>query len=128
MRCPHCKKWEITEFDIFCGWCRTKLVDFTLSFSPRHLCVNDIVDGLELTLAHTGTVGTIRVERVESERPWLVPRTEQVADMSIQVGKDVVIPLEADLHGLTDDYHEGRIVVTSSVGTREAALEVTPRP
>lgn len=128
MRCPHCQKWEITEFDVFCGWCRTKLVDFTVSFNRSHLCVNDIVDGLELTLAHAGSVGNIRIEGVASESPWLVPHTERVADLSIQMGKDVVIPLEADLHGLSDDYHEGRVVITSSVGTRATALEVVPRP
>lgn len=128
MRCPHCKKWEITEADVFCGWCRAKLVDFALSFNQEHLCVNDIVEGLTLTLTHTGSVGKIRVERIESSCPWLVPHAELVADLSVQVGKDIVVPLEADLHDLADDYHEARVRVTSSVGVREAALEVTPRP
>src|SRR5437588_2498022 len=128
MRCPHCKKWEIAETDVFCGWCRTKLVDFALSFNQDHLCVNDIVDGLALTLTHTGSVGTIRVERIESQAPWLVAHTEQLADLSVQVGKDVVVPFEADLHELPDDYHAGRVLVISNVGTREVALEVAPRP
>ncbi|HVG35963.1 MAG TPA: Hsp70 family protein [Pyrinomonadaceae bacterium] len=128
MRCPHCKKWEITEADIFCGWCRTKLVDFALSFNQDHLCVNDLVDGLTLTLTHVGSVGTIRIERIESTESWLVPHTEQVADMSVQVGKDMIVPLDADLLTLTDDYHEVRLIVTSSVGTREQILEVAPRP
>lgn len=128
MRCPHCRKWEITEADVFCGWCRIKLVDFALSFSRDHLCVNDLVDGLMLTLTHTGSVGTVRVDRVESTQPWLVTHTELVADTSVQVGRDMVVPLEADLQGLTDDYHEARVVVTSNVGKREAVLEVVPRP
>lgn len=128
MRCPHCQKWEITEADVFCGWCRAKLVDFALSFNQNHLCVNDIVDGLTLTLAHCGSVGTIQVERIESDVPWLSPRTEQVADRSVQVGKNVVIPLEADLHGLADDYHAARLTAVSNVGAREAVLEVVPRP
>lgn len=128
MRCPHCKKWEITETDVFCGWCRTKLVDFALSFNQDHLCVNDIVDDLTLTLTHTGSVGTIRVERIESTQSWLIPHTELVADMSVQGDKDIVVPLEVALHNLTDDYHEARITVTSNVGTREAILEVAPRP
>ncbi len=128
MHCPHCQKWEITETDVFCSWCRTKLVDFDLSFNQDHLCVNDIVDGLTLTLTHTGSVGTIRVERIESTQPWLVPHMEQVADQSVQVGKDMIVPLEVNLHDLTDDYHETRLAVISNVGTREATLEVAPRP
>ncbi len=96
MRCPNCKKWEITEADIFCSWCRTKLVDFALAFNLDHLCVNDLVDGLTLTLKHTGTVGTIRIEQVKSTQPWLVPRTDLVADTTVQVGKDLVVPVEVD--------------------------------
>jgi molecular chaperone DnaK (HSP70) len=128
MRCPHCKKWEITEADVFCGWCRSRLVDFALSFNQDHVCVGDIVDDLALTLTHTGSVGTIRVERIESTQPWLIPHTEQVGDTTVQVGKDMIVPLEADLLTLSDDYHEARIVVTASIGTREQKLEVAPRP
>ncbi|HEX2062358.1 MAG TPA: Hsp70 family protein, partial [Thermoanaerobaculia bacterium] len=128
MRCPHCKKWEITEADVFCGWCRAKLVDFALSFNQDHLCVNDIVDGLTLTLTHSGSVGTVQIERIESDMPWLTMRTEEVADLSVQVGKDVVIPLEADLIDLADSYHAARVTAVSNVGAREAVLEVVPRP
>jgi molecular chaperone DnaK (HSP70) len=128
MYCPHCKKWEITETDVFCGWCRQKLVDFAVSFNHDHLGVNDIVDELTLTLTHTGSVGTIHVERIESNQPWLIAQTEVVADKSVQVGKDMVVTIDASIHDLSDDYHQARLTVTSNIGTREAVLEVTPRP
>ncbi len=130
MYCPSCKRWEITQFDSFCSWCRTKLVDFGASFNVDHLCVGDIApDTLTLTLTHTGCVGTIRVERIDSPETWLKPRIEQVADLFLQVGKDIEVPVEVDLLTPTDDYHEVRVVITSDVGgSREAVLEVTPRP
>jgi molecular chaperone DnaK (HSP70) len=130
MYCPSCKKWEITQFDSFCSWCRTKLVDFAASFNVDHLCVGDLApDTLTLTLTHTGSVGKIQIDRIESSEPWLIAHTEQVADLSLQVGRDVVVPMEVDLMALSDDYHDVRLVVTSDVGgTREAVLEVTPRP
>src|SRR5260221_14493727 len=101
MHCPHCKKWEITETDVFCSWCRHKLVDLSISFNHDHLCINDIVDELTLTLTHTGSVGTVRIERIESSQPWLIPHTELVADKSVQVGKDMVVPVEVNLHDLS---------------------------
>jgi molecular chaperone DnaK (HSP70) len=129
MNCPSCKKWEITQFDSFCSWCRTKLVDFAGSFNVDHLCVGDTApDDLTLSLTHTGSVGSIQIERIESSEPWLILHTEQVADLSLQVGKDIAIPVEIDLMTPSDDYHEARVMVTSSVGVREVALEVTPRP
>src|ERR1700745_1229653 len=128
MNCPGCKKWEIKDTDVFCSWCRLKLVDFQISFNRDHLCVNDVIDGLTLTLTHTGSVGTIHIENIESDQPWLIPHTEFVAYPTVQVGKDLLVSLEVNLQDLPDDYHEARITVTSNIGTREAILEVTPLP
>lgn len=129
MHCPNCKKWEITEADVYCSWCRTRLVDFRASFSLEHLCAGDIAsEAVTLTLTHVGTVGRIRIEKIESSHPWLNPRFEQIADRILQVGKDIVVPVDVDLLSLDDDYHEARVTITSSLGTREAKLEVTPRP
>jgi len=44
----------------------------------------------------------------------------------VQVGKDVVVPVEVDLLAPSDDYHEVRVGDHDNVGTREAVLEVTP--
>lgn len=129
MHCPNCKKWEITEADVFCSWCRTRLVDFRASFNLDHLCAGDLSpEAVTLTLTHVGTVGSIRIEKIESGQPWLKPHLEQIADRILQVGKDIVVPIDVDLLTLDDDYHEARVTITSSLGTREAALEVTPRP
>jgi hypothetical protein len=106
-----------------------KLVDFSASFNLDHLCAGDLApEAVTLTLTHVGTVGRIRIEKIESSQPWLKPHLEEIADLNLQVGKDVVVPIEVDLLTLEDDYHEARIVVSSSLGKRQATLEVTPRP
>jgi hypothetical protein len=106
-----------------------KLVDFSASFNLDHLCAGDIsLEPVILTLTHVGSVGRIRIEKIESSQPWLKPHQEQIADLTLQVGKDIIVPIEVDLLNLEDDYHEARVIVSSSLGTREATLEVTPRP
>jgi molecular chaperone DnaK (HSP70) len=106
-----------------------KLVDFSASFNLDHLCAGDLApEAVTLTLTHVGTVGRIRIEKIESSQPWLKPHLEEIADLNLQVGKDVVVPVEVDLLTLEDDYHEARVVVSSSLGKRQATLEVTPRP
>jgi molecular chaperone DnaK (HSP70) len=129
MHCPNCKIWEITEADVFCSWCRTRLVDFRVSFNLDHICAGDLSpEPVTLTLTHVGTVGSIQIEKIESSQSWLTPHLEQIADRTLQVGKDIVVPIDVDVLTLTDDYHEARVTLTSSMGTREATLEITPRP
>jgi len=56
MNCPSCKKWEITQFDSFCSWCRTKL-GWTLacrSMSIIFVSATSRRNDLTLTLTHTG--------------------------------------------------------------------------
>lgn len=106
-----------------------QLVNFSVSFNVDHLCAGDLSpEVVTLTLTHVGTVGRIRIEKIESSQPWLKPHLEQIADLILQVGKDIVVPIEVDLLSLADDYHEARVTVSSSLGTREATLEITPRP
>lgn len=128
MFCKRCKIWETLDSDSFCSWCGAALVDFAMSFNLHHVYAGDIVDGLTLTLTHTGTVHSIDVQSITSSMAWLTPQVDWTDGLKLQVNSEIVIPVRVDLLDLTDSYHEAAVVVTSSVGTREIVLKVSPRP
>ncbi|MEK6280185.1 MAG: Hsp70 family protein [Acidobacteriota bacterium] len=99
-----------------------------MSFNIHHLYAGDLVDGLGLILSHTGTVRTINVQSIKSSQPWLSPQVDWTDGLKLHVNSDMVIPVKVDLVDLADSYHEAVVVVTSSAGTREIELEVSPRP
>src|SRR6185503_1166313 len=128
MFCPHCKRWEIGEADVFCSWCRAKLVDFALSLDRNHLYVGDPQGTLNLAIKHTGTVGVIEVGKPHCDEPWITVDSSEVAGMTLRLNGSIEFPVNVDVFELPDQYHDVVITVPSSVGEREIHLKVVPRP
>ena len=128
MFCPHCKKWEIGDADVFCSWCRAKLVDFDLSLDRNHVYVGDPHTTLNLTIRHNGTVGIIQIEKPHCDEAWVSIDTSEAADMTLRLGGSVKLPVTLALTDLPDQYHDVVIKVPSSVGERAIHLKVVPKP
>lgn len=130
MLCPHCNRWEIGANDVFCSWCRSKLVDFTVSLDRPYLYVGELLPKpLKLTVRHTGTVGAINVEQVSGDQQWLKPRRDKLNNTTIWQGNTLQIDVEVDtMTPSPTDYHKATLTVTSPAGERSVDLELVPPP
>ena len=128
MLCKNCHLWETRDSDSYCSWCGAALLNLSLAFDREYLHVGDPIDGLTLTLTHSGTVGHIEIHAIESSQPWLAPQTDGLVPVELQVGGTLEVPVKVDLIGLKDTYHGVIVTVRSSVGQREIKIEVSPKP
>lgn len=129
MLCPTCKKWEITAADIYCSWCRTILIDFEISLTSNFTYVGEIVDhDVMLAIKHTGTIGTVRIDKISSEEKWLTIDTRQTPNPPLQQGEQIKFPLAIDAMSLPEGFHAARIHVETAITTRSVTFEVVPKP
>jgi Ethanolamine utilization protein EutJ (predicted chaperonin) len=129
MFCPKCEKWEIALTDIFCSWCRSKLVDFEVSLDRKYAYVGEVLDKpLTFTIEHKGSVGSFHLDRIKSEQEWLEIDTRQLPNPILQHGAKITLPVEVDVMGLPDGYHQARLTVETPIGSRSTTFEVIPKP
>lgn len=128
MFCTSCLIWEFLEDDVYCSWCSTTLVDIGLHLDSEYVYIGIHDKKINLTIRHTGAIGTIELQRVESRQPWLKVLDQPPAKTLLQSGMQVTVSLSVNTHGLPEDYHEAQIVVVSSIGEREVKLEAVPWP
>lgn len=129
MRCPTCKKWEITSTDIYCSWCRTILIDFTVSLNSSYTYVGEILDDdIALTIKHTGTIGNLQIDSITSDQNWLKVDTRQAPNPKLHQGEQIQFPLVIDPMSLPEAFHTAHIDVVTSIGTRRVLFEVVPKP
>ncbi|HEX8174606.1 MAG TPA: Hsp70 family protein [Pyrinomonadaceae bacterium] len=123
-----CQVWEFIEDDVYCSWCGATLIDIRLSIQPPHVYLGDYDTKLTLTIEHSGAIGTVELERVEARHPWIKVQGKPITGVKLQSGMHAEVELEIDTRGLTDDYHEGRVAVFSSLGVHEIKLDAVPWP
>jgi molecular chaperone DnaK (HSP70) len=130
MLCPNCSKWEIGVADIFCSWCRSILVDFEVSLDRHYAYVGEVIaEPLTLTIKHTGTIGSLHLDRIASDQEeWLEIKTKHLANPILQPGAKIKLPVEVDTMALSDGAHVARITIDTAIGSRTAIFEVVPKP
>jgi molecular chaperone DnaK (HSP70) len=128
MLCQSCGVWEFIEDDVYCSWCGATLIDIGLSLQPPHIYLGDYDKKLTLSIEHSGAIGTIELDRVESKQPWLKVVGKSIKGLKLQRGMKEELELEVDTRGLPDDYHEPQVVVFSNLGTHDIKLDVVPWP
>src|SRR5689334_10917831 len=127
MLCPNCQKWETLEVDLFCSWCRFKVADFDLSLEKDYFYVGDSSETINLTIRHTGAVGSIQLDQLLSDQPWVKIDTRDLADPILRSGRSITLPVNVE-PPTDDDYHTAEIRISSAIGTRAASLQVVPTP
>lgn len=129
MLCPNCRKWEVAAADIYCSWCRSILVDFEVSLDRRYAYVGEVIsEPLTLTIKHTGTIGTLHLDRISSDQEWLEINTRQLPNPILQQGVKLTLPVEVDTMGLPDGTHVAEITINTPIGSRTTTFEVVPKP
>lgn len=129
MICPHCGKWEIGASDVFCSWCRMKLVDFAVALDRSYLYVNSVTDDpLRLSVTNTGNIGSIYIEDVRSDQPWLRVRRDKLQSPNVWPGGAVYMDVEVDTMQSPSDYHKAVVTVAGPAGERTTELELVPPP
>lgn len=130
MWCETCLDWELNETDSYCSWCGATLMDVELTLDASYLYAGDPDESLSLTVRHAGAsgFGSIELEGIRSDQPWLTVHAEELEGVTLESGSQVVARVEAGVRRLDEGYHVARIFVTSSVGEREVVLEAVPRP
>ncbi|HVG19053.1 MAG TPA: Hsp70 family protein [Blastocatellia bacterium] len=129
MLCPNCRKWEVAAADIYCSWCRAILVDFEVSLDRKYAYVGEVIsEPLTLTIKHSGTIGSLHLDRIESDQEWLEINTRQLPNPILQQGATITLPVEVDTMALPDGTHLARVTIDTPIGSRSASFEVVPRP
>jgi len=126
--CPACQKWEIGAKDTFCSWCGSKLVDFEVSLSSRHVYLSSFAPFLELTIKHVGVGRSFKLDEVSSDRDWLKVDKSYLPDLTLRQGLSLVLPIEIETAGLADDYHTAKVKVRAVDREEDLDLHVVPAP
>lgn len=96
MICSTCGQWELATGDLACSWCGISYVRLSAQLTPEILNSEDYPPPVELHLRNSSPLGSITVDRITPDQPWLTLLPNQPLPQAIAPGHNHTFLLDAD--------------------------------
>jgi len=127
--CPDCKLWDLAPDDVFCSWCRRRLINIQAVLAQSRFSVEELPPPVDLVLSNRSASTAIRVDAVEAFVPWIrIDAGGKRPPFALAPNDSAVLTVRIDTLSLTEDYHSGAVVVRTNLGEERLPVEVLPAP
>jgi len=127
--CPDCKTWDLAPDDVFCSWCRRRLINIQAVLAQSRFSVAELPPPVDLVLSNRSTSTAIRVDAVEASVPWIrIDAGSRRPPFPLPPNDSAALTVRVETLSLTEDYHSGVIVVRTNLGDENLPVEVLPTP